>query len=204
MRARSSTLLAMGVKSFSFIALIPAHAHALERLCEGRVRASTKGPVLFISRILALLQIRKKKKKKKKEDECPRTLAHHIKLPHSLLAFLSTALSCPPPPRRCASPWCARKIRRRWVVAEIGAARTGIRNEDGKCVVTPRAFSYILCARAAELITYTIEKSRHKGTQMTNSEKKKKKSDAAPLYSSKNVGRINVAIVHAHLARTTD
>lgn len=107
------------------------HVHAHGRILRrARVRAYLQRALaLFISRILALLQIRKKR-----GEYTPfRTLAHHIKLLRLLSTFLSSARafrSYPPPRRR------EKKIRPRWVVAEIGAAWTSIRNEDGKCAVT--------------------------------------------------------------------
>jgi len=52
-----------GEESFSFIALILVHARARTRVTYGeRIHAHIqRAPVLFISQILALLQIRKKK-----------------------------------------------------------------------------------------------------------------------------------------------
>lgn len=91
-----------GERSFSFIALILAHARARTRaaLRGGRVRAYLqRAPELFISRIFALLQIRKKRGRAHPPPPC--TLAHHIKLLRLLSTFLSSARafrSYPPHP----------------------------------------------------------------------------------------------------------
>lgn len=138
-RARHARLGERGAKSFSFIALILTHtyvhAHA-PSLCGARTRIY-KGPRCFSFRGYSPFF------KLGKKGRVP---------PYSGPTYQIT-----PPPSRFFIPrpryhppgngvdGVRKKIRPRWVVAEIGAARTSIRNADGKCVVTPKAFSYILC-----------------------------------------------------------
>lgn len=184
----------VGARSFSFIALILAHARARTRatLCGGRAYLQ-RAPALFISRILALLQIRKKKR---------------ASAPVLWPTISNYSASFPPfhPPRAPHPPVplpkggvCGKKVRPRWVVAEIGAARTSIRNEDGKCVVTTESF-LIYSLYSAEP-PFTIERSaRTKGmTQGSDKFCKNRVDTAAPcIYDTFVSERLNCPFETRH------
>lgn len=146
-----------GESFFFIIYLILVHARARTRatLWRARTRVSTKGPgALHFADTRPFFKLGKKGGEYNPLFSGP---LYQITPPPFHLFILRSRV--PLVPSASTTGVREKKIRPRWMVAEIGAARTGIRNEDGKCAVTTFE-NCLICSLYGRCAT--IKRSAHK------------------------------------------